>query len=113
MKICQTHWDQLRQALDERGLSHLVAKSSEDAHAALVEQLQGDAKPSGYDPLMTANFAIFSAFLEDAGIAGLSVDCPLCVVAEAQPGLDQEWIKGCSDDQLKHARALGLVPAQQ
>ncbi len=115
MRICTDHWAKLRKAIDDRGLSHLVAKTGEEAHAAIIEQLQGAENKAAFDPLMNANFAIWSAFLEDAGLAGLAFEgCPLCEVAKSDhPHLDDEWIRGSTNDQLEHARSLGLIAAVQ
>ncbi len=115
MQICKSHWDALRQAIADRGLSHLVAKSGEEAVAAIARQVEGQSTKADFDPLMNANFAIFSAFLQDAGINALRFDgCPLCEVAKSPtPKLDEEWIKGASDDQLAAARSLGLVAGVQ
>ncbi|MCB1463250.1 MAG: hypothetical protein KDJ90_12685 [Nitratireductor sp.] len=114
MQICQDHWTALRQAIDEKGLSHLVAKSGEEAVHALRQQLAGDQAPAHFDPLMNANWAIFAAFMEDAGPEALGFDgCPLCVVEQHQEGLAAEWIDGASGDQLDAARQMQLVPEVQ
>lgn len=112
MQICANHWGKMRQAIDDRGLSHLVSKTGEQAHAALVDQLEGGADQRFFDPLMNANFAIFSAFLEGAGLAGLDLQgCPLCEVAKSDlPNLDDDWISGAADVQLHAARLFGVAP---
>ena len=116
MRMCMDHWNALRKAIDDRGLYGLVAKSGEAAIASIVRHVEKTAdQKADFDPLMNANFAIYAAFLEDAGPAGLCFDgCPLCEVAKSpKEKLDEEWINGVSDDQLATARALGLVAAVQ
>jgi hypothetical protein len=114
MRICPDHWAALRAAIDARGLTPLVARDARTAHEAIGRSLAGEAAAEDFDPLMNANFAIFAAFLEDAGLAGLIGDvCPLCAVDAGSPGLAADWISGCADDQLAQARWLGLVPVVQ
>lgn len=53
MKWCQDHWDRLREAIEARGLGHLVAPDGQTAAAQLADELErGD-----YDPLMDAFWA--------------------------------------------------------
>ncbi len=59
MNFCQEHWDMLKAAIESRGLMDLVAPDGETAVAQLAHQLEaGEAKPTNYDPLMSAMFAI-------------------------------------------------------
>lgn len=59
MRFCQTHWDRLRDALEERGLAELIAKDGERAAANLVNEAEtGEATLANYDPLMRAHWAI-------------------------------------------------------
>lgn len=115
MQMCQAHWDRLREAVKDCGLEAFVAKNGEDALERVVSSLHDHALgASNFDPLMGANFAIWSAFLQDVGIAGLAYDgCPLCAVKEQDPELDAEWIRGSVADQLAYARRLELVAPVQ
>ncbi len=120
MKMCPTHWAALRKAIDERGLSGLVAGDGKKAHAAMVRELDGVPEPGDWDPLMSANWAIFSEALKCGGLAMMGVDearklrCPLCMAdLGGGPGTAEEWISGCCDAQLAHARDLKLVPGIQ
>jgi hypothetical protein len=115
MKMCTEHWAKLRKAIDDRGLGHLVAKSREAAMETIVRMVEGDGDPKrDFDPLMEANWAIFSAALHDGGLALLAKECcPLCVCEESKTGLADNWIEGASDDQLERARQLGLTAAVQ
>jgi hypothetical protein len=121
MKICQMHWDKLRAAIEDRGLMQFVAKSGEKAAKQIVQQLEGDNSNSTYDPLMAANFAIWSNALAAFGIGMMNADapCPLCLMDDhkktcTKPGCEaqggDDWIRFAADGQLEEARERGLVP---
>lgn len=105
----------MREAVDDRGLTAFVAQCSEEAAKVITAQLEGEADPAqAFDPLMNANFAIWSAFIEDAGIEWLAFEgCPLCEIGRQDDGLPAEWINGSADGQLARARNLGLAPQVQ
>lgn len=109
--MCLPHWGALRDGVKSRGMWQLVASSGAEASAMMAAELKGE--PTGFDPLMSANWAIFAAALEFGGLAMMAGDhCPLCE-ADAHGGHAQEWIDGCLDAQLERARELGLVPKVQ
>jgi len=117
MKICQPHWDALRKAIDDRGLSGLVAGDGHKAHAAMVREIEGRSEPGDWDPLMAANWSIHSRALECGGLYLLASDengrqyCPLCEAEKhGGAGCAQEWIDGCSNAMLEHARENHLIP---
>ena len=72
MKFCQDHWDRLRQRIDDRGLSHLIAADGQKAVSMMTSQLQERRTTrENYDPLMGAHFAILNnamCTLENVGI---------------------------------------------
>lgn len=116
MKFCQSHWDELRQAIDDRGLSHLVAKDGVAAAKRLVFELEGTDKPDDYDPLMAANWMISGRVLEEVGLVMMMGDyCPLCMVEDEgqrrgqRAGLASEWIKSCTDSVREYCVYLGLI----
>ena len=103
--MCQAHWSDLRTALDERGLTHLISTSAEN----LVERMESK-EDQGFDPLFSASIEIMAAALRDGGLALLQSDkCPLCEAEKSVRGLANDWIEGCSDDQLRRAKELGLA----
>lgn len=128
MQFCQKHWDMLRAAINDRGLSHLVAKSSEEAMESIVAQLQGGE--GDYDPLMDCYWMITNRALEVGGLYLLSGDlCPVCEAMKHTahiPALgsttnepagaewvEKHWIDGPADAVLKHCQQQGLTtPAQ-
>ena len=127
MRICQAHWDELKQALEERGLMKLVCGSGEKATRVLMAQAQGDTSNNAYDPLLAANFAIWNNALECFGLGLMATDapCPLCHLDEcAKNGCGDpnckkvhssggDWIRYAADEQLENARERKLVPPVQ
>lgn len=113
MQMCPSHWEALRQGVKDRGLWHLVATSGEEAFAQVQDELAGTADPQRFDPLISANWAMFSTAIQFGGLEMLDGQhCPLCE-ADKHGGHAQEWIEGCLDAQLAHARDLKLAPAVQ
>jgi hypothetical protein len=125
MRICQPHWDKLRTAIKNRGLSHLGAKSGEEAITDAVTELKGGTPD--YDPLMSCHWMITSQALKMGGLylMGAKPDgteyCPICeAVAHMNPpeGMTKEqqelsWINGPADAALEECRRLGIVSAIQ
>ena len=118
MKFCDKHWSALRAAIDARGLSHLVARSGDEAAEAIAAELRGEERQF-VDPLMSAHNMIMCRAIEEAGLAILAGDlCPVCEAmkgyarAQGHPEADTElaWIEGPADAALKQSRELGLIP---
>lgn len=118
MKFCQPHWDELRAALDERGLSHLIAKDGKQAVKNLAAELTEGRSVENYDPLMAAHNAILNNVM---GVVGIEVmypnedgsdRCPLCfLTTEHKAGCKDptceidsydDWIDRAADDQLSY-----------
>jgi hypothetical protein len=118
--MCQQHWDALRAAISERGLDGLISGSGQKAVAKLETELaQGAQTPETYDPLMNANFAIWSNALEAGGLYLMCGDkngnpyCPICE-SEKHGGQPADWwITHAADEQLEKARAMNLLPGIQ
>jgi hypothetical protein len=110
MQMCRPHWQDLKAAIEVRGLSHLIAKDGKAAAEQMMRQASGDASPRDFDPLMTAHTAIASAFIRDVGLTAFEGEkCPLCEVEKSREGLAENWIEGSTDDVLAHAKQVGLV----
>lgn len=120
MKFCEKHWTELRQAIDTRGLSHLIHQGGEAAASAIERELKGIATKADYDPLMDAHNMIAAQALRVGGLYLMGADeqgnqyCPLCEVDKnISEGVAGEWITGCTDSILKHCQDTGLtIPAQ-
>lgn len=126
MRICQKHWDALRAALDARGIGHLGAKTDDDARRAIVTELEGRRDENDFDPLMSANWMIFSKALELGGLAAMGLNehgeqyCPVCLALKCckvggEDGfrdlahVESHWIDGPADAMLAVAKEKGLV----
>jgi len=113
MKMCSEHWTKCKEAIQSRGLSHLV-KDEEGIRQVVIKKLAGGTLTSkDYDPLFDLNLMLSEAALECGGLYLLTVKedkteyCPLC---EAKThGVDPEvWITGASDVILAHCKQEGL-----
>jgi hypothetical protein len=120
MKLCQSCWDKLRIAIEQRGLGGFISKDGEVAASQIVNQLTAGVSVDNYDPLMAANFAIWSQSLQSFGIGMMSEDapCPLCYRTELEAHCvdpkcskqtGDDWIQFAADDQLAAAIEKGLV----
>jgi len=113
MKMCMPHWEQLKQAITERGLMPFVSKDGTAAVARLKELgTAGDQPP---DPLLAANFAIWSNALRLGGLYLMQGEyCPLCELNknhELQGGADSaDWICHAADDQRELFVQKGWLP---
>jgi hypothetical protein len=116
MRICGKHWAALREAIAQRGISQLVAKSGEAAFESLKADLEGRSQLNDYDPLMDCNWMISNRALSIFGLSIMSQredgseHCPVCEAetAGAEPG---SWIEGPADAALLTCREKGLAPA--
>ena len=103
MNWCQPHWTQLREMIEKKGLSHLVAANGQAAAQAMVE--------GTFEPLLWAWSSINEQMSKDMG--GLFMGCPCCqLVNDKQPHLVEDWLDGATDGVLKYAREKGLVTLQ-
>jgi hypothetical protein len=113
MKICQTHWDQLKEAINQKGMSHLISKSGEELADRLKKEINKEL--TTYDPLMAANLAIAAASIKDAGIGIMGLDenenpyCPLCEVDKHLEEGAKDWIEGSTDDCLEYCKNNNLL----
>lgn len=103
MRICQSHWDKTRAAIDARGLTTLVANSAEDFAAkmdAALQAIQDGEVPAAqnFDPLSELNWDFCGRVMHRVGLwimrdrkqedgmpinkdaEGFNHVCPLCVV---------------------------------
>lgn len=125
MRMCAPHWEKLRAAIKARGIDHIGAKNSVEAHANMVAELEGQS--SNYDPLMSCHWMITNQALRMGGLYLMtqkedgSEYCPICEAllhmtpSEGTTKEQQEksWIDGPADAALEECRKLGLVPRVQ
>jgi hypothetical protein len=112
MKYCDKHWAALRAAIDERGLSHLVAADAKEVMGMMVAELEG--KPSEFvDPLMSASNMVMCRALEQGGLGAMALGedgeerCPVC---DAMTRTEIAWTLGPADGALQACRDAGLIP---
>jgi hypothetical protein len=68
--MCQDHWDRLREAIDKRGLSSLVAESGQEAATKMEREIEEGVTIDTFEPLMSAHNSILvntMRLIEDAG----------------------------------------------
>lgn len=105
MNICQDHWDQLRAAIDLRGLGSLVADDGEHVIDNLIGEMTEGRSIDNYDPLVAAWCAIanngmeFIAHYGGNPVASMLPNCPeyaRCIICYPNWMLD-EHTKACPD----------------
>lgn len=113
MNWCKPHWDQLREAINARGLGRFGAQDGKAAVKQIADDLEG--REHAFDPLM-GSWNRLNAYMADSlkrqgrGMEILQLKCPMCVLVEdGQPELVNSWIDGCTNDALKYATDHGLI----
>ena len=124
MRICKAHWDTCRAAIDERGMSGLVAKDGKQAVEDALADFNGEPDPKNerFDPLMSMHWHWTNEALRAGGLYLTAVDaearpeneghfCPICEFEKHARDFDAPRHIGIIADQmLEHAREKGLVP---
>ena len=64
VRFCPEHWEALRQAIDSRGMSSLVAGSGEQAVSNMASELDHGSTVDNFDPLMGAHNAIVAQAMD-------------------------------------------------
>lgn len=124
MKFCQPHWDRLKDAIESRGLGHLIAANGRDAHARAVAELKGENDLSDYDPLMSAHWQIVREVQDWLAYSGgnpLSLYfgdvCPICEALKTYPPIpaghryasnESYFIDGPADAALAFCQQSGI-----
>lgn len=115
MNWCQSHWDQLRAAIKDRGLDKFGAQNAQQATKELADQIEG--KETAFDPLMGSWLRLNETMLDSMKKQGTldferAMQCPMCILVEdGQPHLVENWINGVTDDALRYATTEGLIKA--
>lgn len=85
MKMCQPHWDMMRNEIRELGIYDWVAQSGQVAMEQLGDQVRrGENTPVNYDPLMASHNMIMTRALEGLGLIVMAENfgCPICFLNE-------------------------------
>lgn len=91
VRMCMPHWERLRVAIADRGLSALVAESGEQAARNLASEVEDGPSIDNFDPLMSAHNAIAANAMDTLGSIGANplmlltsdpdhpeYECPIC-----------------------------------
>lgn len=117
MKMCADHWKDLKEAIDARGLSGFIGDAKR-AHQIMVDSIESPHAEAAFDPLLNANFAIWSNATRLGGLYMMTQKpdgyeyCPVCEWRAHLPEA-VDPIVAAADEQLEKARSLGLVPPVQ
>jgi hypothetical protein len=118
MRFCKPHWEKLRTAIDDRGLSHLVAQGGEQAARNMASELREGPAIQTFDPLMAAHNAIWSNAMRLMGLELMypapdgAERCPICFVNEEAPKHGESstfadgWIDLAADGAKRQADEL-------
>ena len=129
MKICQQHWDKLRKAIEDRGLSSFIQTGEQNmATFEAVAEGTHTEKELPYDPLMSCNWMIWGQALKAGGLYLMQGNhCPVCEAKKHLSGhntvhpvtkmpfittpewVEEQWIDGPADAALAECRARGMV----
>lgn len=118
MKPCADHWKMMRDAIEEAGMSSLVAINGEEAAKNMATELEGGEAP--FDPLMSMHWHWMISAMRIGGLylLGQTEDgsndgqfCPVCEFAKNWPGFDaKEDIETVAKQMQAHCRERGLIP---
>jgi len=121
MKFCMDHWNLCRAAVDDRGMTPLVAADGAEAIERTVEELNGGTPK--FDPLMSMHWHWTNSALEAGGLYLMGQNdtgeneghfCPVCEFVKHSEGFDAKEAIGSVADQIaEYCRAEGLIPKPQ
>lgn len=131
MKICQQHWQLMRDAVDSRGMATLVAKNGEAAFEDQVRHLD-EAQRTGsvseqtvretFDPLMSMHWHWTNGALRNGGLylMGNNPDdaegnyCPVCEYVKHVENFDaKKEIDSVADQMRSYCVEQKLIPGSQ
>lgn len=120
MKICQAHWDMIRQSIETHGMDSLVTKTAEGAAEQIAKQASGVPEEKNFDPLLSHHWYWSNMAMEFGGLYLLGVDpsgandgkyCPVCEAAKHASDFEpQAQIDMVSKAQADWARSADLLP---
>ncbi len=112
MRMCPNHWNDLKTAIDIRGMTHLI-KTSTNTIERLKDQQMGVETKDTYDPLMSACMMIYNKALECGGLYLLSGEyCPLCEL-NLHGGTSIVWIDGATNSIKKYCIEQKLLERKE
>ena len=121
MKYCHPHWDELRQAILDAGLGHLIAANGREALARTVAELKGKATVADFDPLMVAHNMVMERATQYFGLALFtpnedgSEKCPVCLLLTVpdtqgrdRAALEQHYSGDLADFMYEECKKMGI-----
>jgi hypothetical protein len=96
VKLCETHWQQLREAIDVAGLGILISDDDEASRRLESYQQLGEWTLDNYDPLLSAQVNIMLNLVRSLGTRLIDVqkaDFSACLLCYA----NSEHAVGCDD----------------
>ena len=112
--MCMEHWNELKSAIENKGLGHLVSKDSQSVANRIKKELNHEHFIK--DPLFSANMAIMGNAIQAGGLylMGKKEDgsdyCPLCeALRNLEDGMDKKWIECAVQEQYDNALNAGLL----
>lgn len=121
MRLCDTHFDCLKDALDARGLMDHVPKTENDIQVEWDAQMQalatGDpsAAQENTNPLTGATLGIYVNAVRAGGLylVELKEDgseyCPLCELEANCETTAQEWCDCAANEEFEFAKKNGAI----
>lgn len=112
MRFCRSHARELVNAIDVRGLGHLVARHGDDEDSISVAT--DPRTRDEWDPLVQAAMIIFQNAYKCAGDQIMAADadgghrCPICYGAYFDPTVGR-WIEIVADACLTYASRHALI----
>ena len=112
---CYKHKMEMREAIEAKGLGHLISKSKLQSMKRVYKELNEEYAIK--DPVIHAWAAVIHYVIAHIGINKIfeldelgNPRCPLCEVKKhGGLGSDQEWIESAADGQVEEAREAGLL----
>lgn len=109
----------MRAAVDERGLSSLIAKDGETAASDAIADLNQEPDPQHerFDPLMSMHWHWSNIALENGGLYLMTMKedgseyCPMCEIVAHTSDFDaKQGIEKVADQMLQWCREQNLLP---
>lgn len=115
MRVCDDHWQVMKDAIDQRGLTPLVSKDGKEACDNLKDEIEGNE--SRFDPLMSMFWHWVNNSVAQGGLYLMGLDesgnqyCPICEYTKHCQGFDAEREIGITADQMRdYAVQEHLIP---
>ena len=109
MNFCQAHWDELKERINEFGLSKYIADDGKQAVEHLMREVEGGSTVVDFEPLLGASMAMATRALQIIGLAMMQSDhkgerrCPVCAMAE------YDWVEAAAWQSVLDAKKRGLI----